>query len=154
MTPYAPPNSQVGTTTEPGSSVTAVLVGAAVGNGTCYAVLLIFGNIFMWILTGQGVPSHELYGHIYQSNAYIVFAHAVGLMCCIPGGYWSARLGPEKPYFNSSFAACIVALVTFAAYLVPYALPIPFWSRVISVVAPFAGFLLGAHLWLRRVINR
>ena len=150
MTPYAPPNSQVGNTIEPCGSASAVFVGAAVANGTCYAVLLISGNIFTWILTGQGVPSHELYARVYQSSAYLVFGHALGVLCCVPGGYWSARLGPEKPYFNSLVSASIVVLLTLAAFFVPYELPIPFWSRVVSVGAPFAGFLVGAHWWRRR----
>jgi hypothetical protein len=149
MTPYAPPKSQVTVADEPGNRATAVFVGAAIGNGTAYAVLFIFGLIFMWGLAAQGIPSNELYARAYQSTIYLIFAHVVGLLCCLPGGYWSARLSRDSPYFNSFLAAGLVVLVTFAAYLMPYEVPIPFWSRVTSLIAPFAGFLLGAHWWRR-----
>jgi hypothetical protein len=149
INPYAQPSSSVGDTAEPNNNATAVFVGAAVGNGTAYAVLFLFGLGFMWILKVQGVPEQELYARAYQSTAYVFLAHIVGMLCCLPGGYWSARLGRQRPYFNSFLAACVVAAFTFATYLMPYALPIPFWSRVVSVVTPFLGFLLGAHWWRR-----
>jgi hypothetical protein len=95
------------------------------------------------------VPSHELYAQISQSSAYLAFGHGLAVLGCVPGGYWSARLGPEKPYFHSFVSGGIVALLTLTAYIVPYELPIPFWSRVVSVVTPFAGFLLGAQCWRR-----
>ena len=149
MNPYIAPKSQSGKIIEPRQSATAIFVGAAIGNGTCYAVLFMFGTIFMWMLTAQGVPSHELYVRANQSSTFLILVHVVAVLCCLPGGYWSAKLGPEKPYVNSLLAAGVVAFLTFAAYFVPYELPIPFWSRVVSVVSPFAGFLLGARWWRR-----
>ena len=45
--------------------VTAVLIGAAVGNALSYVVLLIFGLVFLWVLVAHGVPGNESYARTY-----------------------------------------------------------------------------------------
>jgi len=148
VTPYAAPSAEV-RDPEPDSSQTAVLVGAAVGNGVSYAALFLMSLVFLWVLRAQGVAPQELYVRAYQSTGYLLFAHAVAFLCCAPGGYWSARLGPARPYLNAALAGSIVSALALSANLMPYDLPIPLWSRIASVVIPLPAFLLGAR-WQRR----
>jgi hypothetical protein len=148
VTPYSAPSSEV-KDPKANSSSTAILVGAAVGNGVSYAVLFLMGLVFLWVLAAQGVSQQELYARAYQSTGYLVFAHVVALVCCAPGGLWSARLGPDKPYRNALLAGSIVSALALSANLMPYELPIPLWSRVASVIIPLPAFLLGAY-WQQR----
>ena len=147
--PYAVPSSTV-EDTEPkvGGSV-AVLLGAAIGNGISYAVLFICGLVFLWVLTAQGVPTQELYSRAYQSNSYLIFAHIVGLVCLLPGGFWTARLSRERPLFNALLAGLLISALALTQNLAPYNLPIPLWSRIASAVIPIPAFLLGAFWWRR-----
>jgi hypothetical protein len=147
--PYAPP-SAAAENTRPGSGRSvAVLVGAAIGNGIAYAVLSISGLVLLWVLTAQGVPAQELYSRAYQSNAYLLFAHFVGLVCLLPGGYWAARLSREGPVLSALLAGSLVSVFTLAQNFVPYNFPIPLWSRVASIAIPIPAFALGA-LWRHR----
>jgi hypothetical protein len=101
------------------------------------------------VLALQRVPAQEIYAKAYQSTAYLVFAHVVGFMCLLPGGYWSARLSPSKPRLAALFAGCIVAVLSGAAFFMPFELTVPFWSRVTSVVAAVPAFAFGAAWWQR-----
>lgn len=148
MLPYAPPKSSLEEFV-PGSSGTAVLIGAAIGNGISYAVLYVISLIFMWMLTWQGVEVQDLHAKAYQSVAFLVVAHSVGFLCLIPGGYWSARLSPRKPMATALLAGGIVATFTVVTNILPYEVPIPIWSRIISVVAILPAFAFGAALWQR-----
>ena len=148
MNRYAAPNAQLEESTT-GNSGTAVLIGAAIGNGISYAVLFVFGLVFLWSLALQGVPTQDLYVKAYQSTSYLAFAHIVGFLCLIPGGYWSARLSPNKPLLAALLAGGIVAAFTATTNLIPYELPIPLWSRITSVVAAIPAFGLGAAWWRR-----
>jgi hypothetical protein len=148
MNRYAAPNAPLDENT-PSSSATAVLIGAAIGNGISYAVLFVFGLVFLWSLALQGVPTQDLYVKAHQSTSYLAFAHVVGFLCLIPGGYWSARLSPHKPLLTALLAGGIVAAFTATANLIPYELPIPLWSRITSVVTAFPAFALGAA-WRQR----
>jgi hypothetical protein len=104
--PYAAPSSAVGDTVPHMGSAMAILLGAAIGNGIAYAVLSVCGVVFLWVLTAQGVPAQELYVRAYQSNSYLLFAHVVGLVCLLPGGYWGARAVRAIPRRSSSWSAC------------------------------------------------
>jgi len=146
---YAAPSSAVEDIEPNAGSSAAVLLGAAIGNGIAYAVLFVCGLVFLWVLTAQGVPTQELYTRAYKSNSYLIFAHAVGLVCLLPGGYWTARLSRERPFLNALLAGILVSALALIQNLVPYNLPIPFWSRIASAVIPIPTFLLGA-LWWRR----
>lgn len=143
MNPFAAPNAPLSEPL-PKSGAAAVFVGAAVGNGTSYVVLFMFGLVFFWVLVAQGVPTQELYARAYQSTSYLLFAHFIGLICLVPGGYWSARLSPDRPVVYALLAGAVVSAFSVLSNLLPYDLPIPLWSRVASVILPFPGFLLGA----------
>lgn len=148
MNPYAASNSVVEEQL-PSGRTTAVLVGAAVGTGISYAVLFLSGLVFLWVLATQGVPTQELYSRAYQSTPYLAFAHALGFLCLVPGGYWSARLSKSKPLLTAVLAGCLVAAFTLLTNLIPYELPIPLWSRIASVVSAVPAFWLGALWWQR-----
>jgi hypothetical protein len=147
---YAAPSSALEDAKPKVGSSAAIAFGAAVGNGIAYAVLSGCGLVFLWALVAQGVPTQELYSRAYQSNFYLIFAHVVGLGCLVPGGYWTARLSREGPFRNAWLAGLLISVFSLAQNLVPYNLPIPFWSRIVSVAIPIPAFLLGA-LWWRRV---
>jgi hypothetical protein len=147
--PFAAPSSAVEGTEPNVRTSAAVLLGAAIGNGIAYAVLYVCGMVFLWVLTAQGVPTQELYSRAYQSNPYLIFAHVVGLVCLVPGGYWTARLSGKAPFLNASLAGFLVSAFALTQNLVPYNLPIPFWSRIASAAIPIPAFLLGALCWRR-----
>ena len=128
---------------------TSVLIAAAVGYGLSYVVLFVFGLIFLWVLVGLGVPGNETLVRAYQSASYLLFAHAVGFLCLMPGGLWAARLSATSHFRNAALAGAVVAVVTLLGNLVPYSLPIPPWSRAASVLLPIPAFLLGAVLQRR-----
>ncbi|MFT3735286.1 MAG: hypothetical protein QM776_09705 [Rhodocyclaceae bacterium] len=152
MNPYSAPRSELeepsGTTTD--SQLVAIVIGAAIGNGISYTVLFIMGLVFLWVLAMQGVPAQETYMQAYQSVPYLVSCHTIGFLCLIPGGYWSARLSRNRHLMTAALAGGLVVLFALMANLLPYELPVPFWSRVVSVVASIPAYLLGAKLWQRR----
>lgn len=148
MHPYAAPKSSLEEFI-PGSSGTAALIGAAIGNGISYAVLYVITIIFLWVLTWQGVSVQDLQVKLYQSMAFLVVAHSVGFLCLIPGGYWSARLRPQKPMATALLAGGIVAMFTAITNILPYEDTTPVWSRIVSVVSIFPAFAFGAALWQR-----
>lgn len=125
---------------------TAVFIGAAIGMALSYVVLFIFGLIFLWTLVAQGVPVNESYARAHESTPYLVFAHVVGAMCLLPGGLWTARLSANTSVRHPLYAGLLVALFALIGNLVPYYLPIPFWSKVASVLLPIPAFLIGAWL--------
>jgi hypothetical protein len=125
---------------------TAVFIGAAIGIALSYVVLFVFGLIFLWTLVAQGVPGNESYARAYESTPYILFAHLVGFLCLLPGGLWTARLSANTSVRHALYAGLLVTLFALISNLVPYYLPIPFWSRVASVLLPVPAFLLGARL--------
>ncbi|MCR6480699.1 hypothetical protein NU688_31410 [Variovorax sp. ZS18.2.2] len=129
--------------------VTAVLIGAAVGNALSYVVLFIFGLVFLWVLVAHGVPGNESYARAYESTSYLLFAHVVGFLCLLPGGLWAAKLSESSHIRNAVVAGALVAAFVLLGNLVPYSLPIPLWSRVASVVLPVPAFILGAMLQRR-----
>jgi ABC-type methionine transport system permease subunit len=128
---------------------TAVFIGAAIGMALSYVVLFIFGLIFLWTLVAQGVPGNESYARAYESTPYLVFAHLVGFLCLLPGGLWIARLSAHTSIRHALYAGLLVALFSLIGNLVPYYLPIPFWSKVASVLLPVPAFILGARLHTR-----
>jgi hypothetical protein len=147
--PYAAPSSVLEDKKPKVGSSVAVVFGAAIGNGIAYTVLSGCGLVFLWVLVAQGVPTRELYSRAYQSNSYLIFAHVVGLGCLLPGGYWTARLSREGPIRNAGLAGILISVFSLTQNLVPYNLPIPFWSRVASAAIPIPAFLLGALYWRR-----
>jgi len=130
-------------------SAVAVFVGAAVGNGLAYAVLFTAGLVFLWYLVATGVPGNEVHAKAHQSTGYLLFAHILAFACLLPGGYWTARLSAKSSLRNAAFAGLIVCTLTFLAYLVPYDLPAPWWSRLVGILAPLPAFVLGAALYKR-----
>jgi hypothetical protein len=151
--PYAAPRAPL-PEPEPSARITAVLTGASIGNGIAYAVLAALGMGYFWLLVLQGVPTEALYAHAFASTYYLVFAHAVGFMCLVPGGYWSARLSPNSGIAAALWAAATLAALSALDLLAPYELPIPAWSRVASLLEPFPAFWLGALLRAREVDAR
>lgn len=149
INPYAAPTSEMKEIEPVDSAATAILIGVAIGTGTAYAILSLSGLVFLWILTTQGVPAQQLYVRAYQSTGYLLLAHALGFLCELPGGYWSARLSNIRPANNALLAGLLGSALAFAQNLTPYELPVPVWSRIVSIVVPVPAFLLGA-LWQRR----
>jgi hypothetical protein len=125
---------------------TAVLLGAAVGMSLSYVVLFVCGLLFLWVLVAQGVPGAESYARAHDSTAYLIFAHALGFACMVPGGLWAARFSERAHTRNAALAGLLVALFALLGNLVPYHLPVPFWSRIASAVIPIPAFMLGAAL--------
>lgn len=151
MNPYAVPRAVLEDPL-PGGRMTAVLVGAAVGHGVSYAVLFVSRLVFLWILVAQGVPTQGLYARVYESMPYLVYAHALGFLCLVPGGYWSARFSSTSPVRSALLSGGLVAAFALLSNLMPYELPTPLWSRIVSAASPVPAFWLGA-LWWQGVAN-
>jgi hypothetical protein len=147
--PYAVPSSTLEAAKPKVGSSVAILLGAAIGNGIAYTVLSVSALVFLWALVAQGVPIQELYTRAYQSSSYLIFAHIVGIVCLLPGGYWAAHLSRKRHFLNAFLAGFLVSVFSLIENLVPYNLPIPFWSRVASAAIPIPAFLLGAFWWRR-----
>lgn len=124
----------------------AVLLGSAVGIALSYVVLFVSGLVFVWALVWNGVPENESYARAYESTVYLAFAHVLGFACMLPGGLWAARFSERAHTRNAAIAGLLVALFALTANLVPYYLPVPFWSKVASAVLPIPAFILGAAL--------
>lgn len=127
----------------------AIVIGAAIGNGLSYAVLFVSGLFFLWALVAGGIPGNEAYARAYDSMAYLLFAHTVGFLCLLPGGAWTAKLSKRSCIRNAAIAGGMVAVVALLSNLVPYYVPIPFWSRVASVLLPIPAYVMGA-IWQTR----
>jgi hypothetical protein len=97
----------------------------------------------------QGVPTQELYSRAYQSTPYLVFGHALGFLCLLQGGYWSARLSKDKPLLTAALAGGLLAAFSLLTNFLPYEFPIPLWSRIASVVESVPAFWFGALWWQR-----
>jgi hypothetical protein len=127
----------------------AIVIGAAIGNGLSYAVLFICGLVFLWTLVAKGIPGNEAYTQAYKSVAYLLFAHTVGFVCMLPGGAWTAKLSVRCCKRNAAIAGSLVAVLTLLSNLIPYYVPIPFWSRLLSFLLPIPAFVAGA-MWQTR----
>jgi hypothetical protein len=147
--PYAPPSASQGGNKSTPANLLVVLIGASIGNGISYAVLSVSGLAFVWVLAAGGVPAQEIYSRAYQSTGYLIFAHLLGLICLVPGGYWTARFSTERQLGNAVFAGILLSLFSLLQTFVPYNTPIPLWSQLASVLIPVPAYLLGAYIWRR-----
>jgi hypothetical protein len=125
----------------------AVVIGAAIGNGISYGVLSVAGVIFLRVLVAEGIPGNETYFRAYQSVGYLIVAHSIGFACLVPGGYWSARLGPMSSYRNAFNSGALLSLLVLIETYVPYNIPVPLWSQIASFFMPIPSFLLSAYCW-------
>lgn len=127
----------------------AIVIGAAIGIGLNYVVLFVFGLIFLWLLVAGGISGTEAYVKAYESIAYLLFAHTVGFLSLLPGGAWTAKLSGRSRILNAAIAGSLVAVVALLGNFVPYDVPIPFWSRLASVLLPIPAFVMGAMWQIR-----
>lgn len=149
-----PPNaSETGKAMTPDNAHTArlrapsaVLIGAAVGFALSYTVLFVLGLMFLWVLVWLGVPGNESYAEAHRHPAYLAFAHLVGFLCLMEGGRWVSRLSHQLHLRNAAMAGMAMVVITALGNLVPYDMPIPFWSRIASVALPIPAFVWGALL--------
>jgi YD repeat-containing protein len=149
--PYAAPQSHVGQQESAGSAAGAALIGAFVNLGAYWAVASIPGWIDMWTLVGAGVPSAQVFWRAYQSTPFLLLEHGIGLACQAFGGYWAAKLCPHSARKSAAIAGAMTAVFALLQdTLTPYDLPIPMWSRALSVLMPIPAFAFGALLWQRR----
>lgn len=145
--PYKTPAASIEDGPANSFSPVAVLIGAAVGNGILYAVVSTTALIFLWHLTYQGVSPGNLYAKAYESTGYWIFQHVMTLLCLIPGGYWSAKLGPQSPYRHAFASGAVFTLFMVIHFFYPFEIPHPIWSRPLLLVTTIPAFLLGARWW-------
>jgi hypothetical protein len=149
--PYAAPQSHVGQQESIGGVAGAALIGAFVSLGAYWAVASVPGWIYMWALIGTGVPSSQAYWRTYQSIPFLLLAHSIGLACQALGGYWAAKLCRQSALKSAAVAGAMTAVFALLHdTLTPYDLPIPMWSRALSVLTPLPTFVFGAIWWQRR----
>ncbi|MBE5314715.1 MAG: hypothetical protein H4O13_04855 [Xanthomonadales bacterium] len=146
--PYTPPQAPLADHSTR-SPLAAVVVGAAVGYGFAYVALVLISFGYFWMLTLQGVPQEELYYRALGSTAFLLFGHVAVCPCMMAGGYWSARLSPGGAVGAALSSAALVAALALLDMFAPFVLPIPSWSRGLSLLLPFPAFWLGALLWRR-----
>lgn len=151
--PYAAPQAHVGQQESAGNAASAALIGASVNLGAYWAVASIPGWVYMWTLVGAGVPSSQVYWRTYQSIPFLLLEHGISIGCQLVGGYWAAKLCPRGAMKSALVAGVMVAVFALLQdTLTPYDLPIPLWSRALSVLTPLPVFLFGA-MWLRRRVR-
>lgn len=148
--PYAPPRAALAEPSRSAGNVIAVLVGAAIGAGVAYVVLSLCSLVLVWVLFAQGVPSADIPARAYEATGYLAFAHVIAFVCGLPGGYWSARLSASRWLRNAILGGVLVSLFTLLLNLVPYYVPIPLWSRAMSLLTPVPAFIVGAWWWRTR----
>jgi hypothetical protein len=127
-----------------------VLLGFCIGNGASYAALYLSGLVFLWVLVAQGVAPEQVYARAYQSTPYLVYAHILGFLTTMPGGYWTARLSSGSPVRRTLLASALMSAFVVAQLAIPYDLPIPWWSQIASVVTPIPAFIAGMLWWKHR----
>ncbi|MET1023073.1 MAG: hypothetical protein ABWX87_02065 [Pseudoxanthomonas sp.] len=148
--PYAPPRTPGPRPHTPIDQhhLNAIFVGASVANGLAYVVMQVPPYIYFWLLRWQGVPLEALFMRAAQSVPLLLLVHALGILSCMPGGYWAARLGAGSPLKCAGFSACAVSSVAVLLMTcLPYPNPVPVWSQIASVLTPFPGCWLGALWW-------
>jgi hypothetical protein len=149
MNPYTPPTSHIPDPELTGSSATAIIIGAAIGIGIAYLVLSPIDQAYFWILTFQGVPTDALYARAFQNTPYVVVTHVIGFVCCMPGGFWSARLSRRNPVRNAILAGIAITVFTAIQSIVPFPVPVPMWSQWATILIPLPAFFAGGFLWQR-----
>ena len=152
MNPYALPKAPLAAAEPARGLTTAVLIGAAVANGVWYAVGYCYSQGWIWALFLQGVAIEALEVRYMESVAAISIAHVLGFACMMPGGYWAARLCTGHPYLSAVLAGGLFLVFTAMQFVLPYEMPVPNWSRALSLLLPIPAFLLGA--WWRRAAER
>lgn len=124
-----------------------IVIGFCIGNGASYAILYVSGLAFLWILVAQGVTPQHAYAQAFQSNSYLLYTHALAFFATAFGGYWTARLSQRDPVWHALFAGVGMLLFGVVQFAVPYELPVPSMSRLITIVSPVPAFLFGALWW-------
>lgn len=155
--PYAPPKTPGPPSPAPIEKhhLNAIFVGASVANGLAYVVMQVPSYVYFWLLRWQGIPLEALFMRAAQSVPLLLLDHALGILCCMPGGYWAARLGVDRPLKCAGLAACAVSSVAVLLITcIPYPNPVPFWSQIASVLTPFPGCWLGAFWWCSKQADR
>jgi hypothetical protein len=142
---YAPPSAHVEDVAPVESAVLSVFVGAAVGNGAAYGVLSVVGVAYLWILVLGGVPAERVYSEIYGSVPFLLFNHLLGFACEAVGGYWCARLSRSRSVARAFACGLLGSALAGIQVTSPFAGIIPIWSRLLSVLIPTVGSVVGAR---------
>jgi hypothetical protein len=148
--PYAPPLATNPEHEARGRSLTPVVIGVAIGGGLVYITLMPIGNLFLWVLFAQGVPTDQLYVRLCESPFYLGLAHLLGFCALTPGGYWAIRLDSERKLASAFWAGLAYAVFCLSTFMVPYSQPFPLWSNVLSLIIPIPAYLLGGAWALRK----
>ena len=96
---------------------TAVLVGAAVGNGMGYASSYLTSMAILWALVKLGMTAQDAHRWMSSSPATLAPLTLVGLWGLAFGGYWTARLQPMTPFKSAGLAGILMMTLTGVAQI-------------------------------------
>ena len=150
LNPYAAPEAPVEDRDEAGFRLWIALVGMLIATGAASALDLFYGNLVQWSLFSRGVPVNDLYDAIARSTLHNLVGHAMNVFAAALGGYWAARLGPQRGIAHAVVAGTLMLFAVAIAWVTPYAVPHPAWSIALSFVTPVPSALAGALWWRRR----
>lgn len=147
--PYSASNDPFEETRPSPSGLTAIIIGAFIGDGILYAAGTALSWVIMWHLSAQGATGKDLYLPLYQSTGYLLAGHVVAGLAMLIGGYWCARLGNDRRLFRAAMAGLIIMAQIMLHLTLPYDQPYPLWTCVVSLVMPIPLYVAGAMLWRR-----
>jgi hypothetical protein len=150
VNPYAAPGAPVKDRDEAGFKLSIALIGMLIATGAGYVLDLFYGTLIQWSLFGQGVPIAELYDAVATSPLHNLVSHVTGVFAAALGGYWAARLGPQRGISHALVAGALILIPVAIAWVPPYAISNPAWSIALSFVTPIPSALVGALWWRRR----
>lgn len=127
--------------------------GACIGLGAFYLPGVVISTVFLWILVSQGVSINQVYVEFYKTESFTITCHVIGFVAMSYGGYWSAKLSSRNPVWHAFIAGILVSMMASTSLMSPYELPIPSWSKFISVVCPTVAYVFGA-LWFKGSIDQ
>jgi hypothetical protein len=115
-----------------------------IATGVAYTLGVIHSNLALWIYVKGGASFEVIYTAFSSSPLHNLIGHAINAVAAVIGGYWAAKHALARPFQHAALAGLLMLIPVCAAVLVPYTLPQPTWSVVLSFLVPLPSALAGA----------
>ena len=153
--PYQPPGSgfkQPPRDREPGSTVKAVLLGAATDIGGTMAAGLVLGIVYALVLAAQGYSNDQItasFENIDPLSGFGLISSIAGLSMSVLGGYVCARVANVTSFLAIGILSAVS--VTFGALMGggEYEWPMLLALNLLSL----AGIFFGGWLYIRKLTD-
>lgn len=153
--PYQPPGSgfkQPPRDREPGSTVKAVLLGAATDIGGSMVAWLVLGIVYALVLAAQGYSNDQItasFENIDPLSGFGLISSIAGLSMSVLGGYVCARVANVTSFLAVGILSAVS--VTFGALMGggEYEWPMLLALNLLSL----AGIFFGGWLYIRKLTD-